>query len=406
MDFADQIRELIALLDKNKDHVCTEEGTKHSLVMPFLQVLGYNVFDPTEVIPEFTADIGIKKGEKVDYAIAFNNEPMILMEIKMARCILQPKVMSQLLRYFGVTKAKFAVLTNGIQYQFFSDFTKKNVMDIDPFLTVNLTPAIRDSEIAELKRFHKNHFDADKISSSAIELKYTGELKRYFKQQFKEPEEDFLKFFIKKTTFQGLATKQAIDRLSPIVQNAFKQYINETVSDTLKGALEEAKRAETGEAKEEPTDKQILRHRFWTQLLSYAKTETDLHAKNSPTDGGWIAVNAGVRGASYCYSLAKKYTTVELYIDRGKETEAENEQIFDRLTNARSEIEQVFGEPLEFDRMEGKRACRLRKRIDAGGYLDEKDWPKVQEAMVKNMIQLEKAISPHLQRMKPEVDPD
>jgi predicted type IV restriction endonuclease len=404
MDFADQIRELIALLDKNKDHVSTEEATKHSLVMPFLQVLGYNVFDPTEVIPEFIADVGVKKGEKVDYAIAFNKEPMILIEIKTARSVLQSKVMSQLLRYFGVTKAKFAVLTNGIQYQFFSDFAKKNVMDMDPFLTVNLTPAIRDSEISELKRFHKNHFDADKISSSAVELKYTGELKRYFKQQFKEPEEDFLKFSIKKTTFEGMATKQAIDRFSPIVQNAFKQYINETVSDTLRGALEEAKKVETGEAKEEPSDKQILRQRFWTQFLSYARTETDLHAKNSPTDGGWIAVNAGVRGASFGYSVAKNYSTVELYIDRGKETEPENENIFDRLASVKSEIEQVFGGPLEFDRMEGKRACRLRKRITAGGYLHEQEWPQVHEAMVKNMIQMEKAVTPHLQKLKAEMD--
>ena len=88
--------------------------------------------------------------------------------------------------------------------------------------------------------------------------------------------------------------------------------------------------------------------------------------------------------------MAKKYTTVELYIDRGKETEAENENIFDRLASIKSEIERDFGGPLEFDRMEGKRACRLRKRITAGGYLDEQEWPKVHEAMVNNMIQLER----------------
>src|SRR4030042_3201261 len=111
MDFAEQIRELIALLDKNKDHVFTEEATKNAMVMPFLQVLGYNIFDPTEVIPEFTADIGVKKGEKVDYAIAFNNEPTILIEVKAARSTLQSKTMSQLLRYFGVTKYNFAILT-------------------------------------------------------------------------------------------------------------------------------------------------------------------------------------------------------------------------------------------------------------------------------------------------------
>jgi hypothetical protein len=403
MDFAEQIRELITLLQKNKDHVFTEEATKHSMVMPFLQVLGYNIFDPMEVIPEFTADIGVKKGEKVDYAIAFNNQPLILIEVKAARTVLEPKVMSQLLRYFGVTKSRFAILTNGTQYQFFSDFEEKNVMDTNSFLTVDLTPSIRDSEIVELRRFHKNHFDADKISSSAIELKYTGELKRYFKNQFKEPEELFVRYFIKKTTYQGMVTKQALDRFSPIVQNAFRQYINEVVSDTLKGALEEAKRAETGEVKEDLSDKQILRHRFWTQFLGYAKTKTDLHAKTSPVDGGWISVNAGVKGFTYCYSIGKKYATVDLYIDRGKDLETENGNIFDRLLAAKSEIEKNFGGPLDWDRMEGKRACRLRKRIMVGGYLEEQEWPTVHETMVKNMIQLDKALAPQLQKLKAEI---
>jgi hypothetical protein len=286
MDFAEKIRELAGLLDKNKDHVFTEEATKHSLVMPFLQILGYNIFDPTEVIPEFTADIGVKKGEKVDYAIAFNNEPSILIEVKSARTVLQPKTISQLFRYFGVTKSKFAILTNGIQYQFFSDFEEKNKMDIIPFLTVDIVPSIRDSEIMELRRFHKDFFDAERISSSAIELKYTGELKKYFKQQFKDPDETFVKYFIKKTTFSGIVTKQALERLSPIVINAFRQYVNEIVSDTLKGALEEAKKVEVGELKEETSEKEILRRRFWTQLLGYAKTHTDLHSKISPTEGG------------------------------------------------------------------------------------------------------------------------
>ncbi len=399
MDFAEQIRELIALLDKNKDHVFTEEATKHSMVMPFLQVLGYNVFDPTEVIPEFTADIGVKKGEKVDYAIAFNKEPAILMEVKSARTLLQPKIMSQLLRYFGVTKPKFAILTNGMQYQFYSDLDQINIMDINPFLTVDLVPAIRDSEIAEIRKFHKNHFDAEKISSSAIELKYTGELKRYFKQQFKEADEEFLRFFIKKTSFGGLVTKQQFERLSPIVVNAFKQYVNEVVSDTLKGALEGATKAETGKTNDELSGKQVLRQRFWTQLLGYAKTKTALHAKISPTQGGWVGVNAGVRGLTYCYSITKHQATVEFYIDRGKDSEKENIDIFDRLAVVKGDIERVFGDSLEWERLEGKRACRIKNTITVGGYLDEQKWPKVHEVMVSAMMQLEKALSPQIQKM-------
>lgn len=399
MDFAEKIRELAGLLDKNKDHVFTEEATKHSLVMPFLQILGYNIFDPTEVIPEFTADIGVKKGEKVDYAIAFNNEPSILIEVKSARTVLQPKTISQLFRYFGVTKSKFAILTNGIQYQFFSDFEEKNKMDIIPFITVDIVPSIRDSEIMELRRFHKDFFDAERISSSAIELKYTGELKKYFKQQFKDPDETFVKYFIKKTTFSGIVTKQALERLSPIVINAFRQYVNEIVSDTLKGALEEAKKVEVGELKEETSEKEILRRRFWTQLLGYAKTHTDLHSKISPTEGGQISTSAGIRGLTYCYSVTKHQATSELYIDRGKDSQEENQKIFDKLSGAKKEVEEIFGESLEWERLEGKRACRIKKSINEGGYLDEKDWQKVHASMVSAMIRLEKALNPQIKKL-------
>jgi hypothetical protein len=399
MDFAEQVRELIALLDKNKDHVFTEEATKHSMVMPFLKVLGYNIFDPTEVIPEFTADIGVKKGEKVDYAIAFDKLPIILIEVKPARTLLQSKIMTQLLRYFGVTKSKFAILTNGIQYQFFSDFDEKNIMDTIPFLTVDLVPSIRDSEIAELRKFHKNHFDADKILSSAIELKYTGELKRYFKQQVKEPDEEFLRFFIKKTSFKGVITKQQFERLSPVVATAFKQYVNEAVSDTLKGALEEAKKAETGVINNESSEKEILRQRFWTQLLGYAKTKTDLHAKISPTQGGWVGANAGARGLTYCYSITKRQATVEIYIDRGKDSQEENENIFDRLAAVKSAIEESFGDSLEWERLEGKRACRIKKIIPIGGYLDEGKWPQIHEVMVSAMTRMEKAFTPQIKNL-------
>ena len=404
MDFADQIRELIGRLDNNKDKVATEEATKQSLVMPFLQVLGYNVFDPSEVIPEFTADIGIKKGEKVDYAIAFNNEPKILIEVKTVRSILQPITANQLLRYFGVTKAAFAILTNGIQYQFFSDLEKKNVMDTAPFLTVDLVPSIRDSEITELRRFHKNYFNADQISSSAIELKYKGELKKYLKDQTKSPDESFVRFLIKKTSFTGMVTKQSLERFSPIVASAFRQYINEMVTDITNRASEEAKKVETGETKEGLSDKQIRRQRFWTQLLGYAKTKTDLHARISPTESGWVGRSAGIRGLGYCYSVTKHQATAELYIDRGRDAEAENERIFDKLMAAKTEVERTFGGPLEWERLEGKRACRIKKTITEGGYLDEHVWPKVHEVMVEAMMGLDKALNSHIQNIKGELE--
>ncbi|MGP8049971.1 MAG: DUF4268 domain-containing protein [Desulfobaccales bacterium] len=400
MDFAEQVRQLIVLLNKNKDYVSTEEATKSAMVLPFLQVLGYNIFDPTELIPEFTADIGTKKGEKVDYAVAINNQPAVLIEVKSARTNLDAQSMNQLLRYFGVTEAKIAILTNGIQYQFFSDLGKTNIMDTNAFLIVDLVQSIRDSEIAEIKKYHKDYFNREKILSAAIELKYTSELKRYFKRQFKEAEEEFLRFFIKKTSFEGVVTKLQFERLSPIVSAAFKQYVNEVVSDTLKGALDKARKTETGTVDEEISEKQIIRQRFWTQLLGYAKTQTDLHAKISPPQGGWVGINAGSRGLTYCYSITKHHSTVELYIDRGKDSQEENENIFDKLMTFKKEIDEVFDGPLEWEKLEGKRACRIKKTIAEGGYLDEEQkWPKIQEIMVSTMIRFETAFSPQINKL-------
>ncbi len=406
MDFADEIKELAAKLDVKKDQVSTEEATKTSMVLPFLQVLGYDIFDPTEVIPEYHADYGIKKGEKIDYAIAINKEPKILIEVKNARTLLQPKITSQLFRYFVATKirfpARYAILTNGIQYQFFADLKERNLMDDIPFLIINIDQNIRESEIAKLKEFHKEKFDADKIYASALDLKYTGELKRYFKKQFKEPEDEFIKFLIRNAieSFKIMATKQAIEKFSPIVLIAFRQYVNEVVTDTAKRAYEDAQKAEVGITKEELSEKQMLRHRFWTQLLSQAKNKTALHAKISPTYGGWVSVTAGIRGLSFCYSVSTDQTTVDLYIDKGKDTQEENEKIFDMLAEAKEDIEMSFGEPLEWERLEGKRACRIRKTITEGGYLDEGNWPKVHEVMVDAMIRFHKALSPHIQYLK------
>jgi len=169
MDFADQIREFAASLETKKNLVTTEEGTKTAMVLPFLRLLGYDTTDPTEVIPEFNSAKGVKKGEKVDYAIVINKEPTILIEVKTARSILPSKCMEQLLRYFfGNAKSKFAILTNGIQYQFFSDLEQKNVMDEIPFLTVDIVTAIRDTEIAELRKFKKEYFDSETISKGAL----------------------------------------------------------------------------------------------------------------------------------------------------------------------------------------------------------------------------------------------
>ena len=177
MDFIDRIREISARIPKQLDHIQTEEATKNALVMPFLSALGYNVFDPTEVTPELVADIGVKKGEKVDYAILREGKPIILVECKHHTVDLGKAHASQLYRYFGVTEARFGVLTNGIVYWFYTDLEAPNKMDARPFFEFNMLD-FRDPTVEELKKFSKSSFDLDNILTTANELKYTREIRR------------------------------------------------------------------------------------------------------------------------------------------------------------------------------------------------------------------------------------
>lgn len=396
MDFSDQIRELAAKLETIKGHVFTEEATKASMVMPFLQVLGYDVFDPIEVIPEFKAEL--RKGEKVDFAIFDKDkDPKIIIEVKTIRTNLLPKAQDQLVGYFfGVTKAIFAIITNGIQYQFYSDLEKNNkIMDDYPFLIVNIVPSINNQEIEELKRFHKSYFNVDNIKSKAKELKHKGELKRYFKEQFKNPDNSFIKFLIKKTTFSGMITKAILDYFTPITHGAFKEYIKEAIGEQL----DKLGDVITPPPKGELPQRDNLRHRFWNQLLGYSKTKTDLHSKITPGQDSWCGMGAGTSGLGYNYVIFQHQTRVELYIDKGKYEV--NKEIFDKLVATKEEIERSFGGPLEWERKDEKRSCRIKKDIPLGGYRDdEQNWPKIHEAMVDAMIRLHKALSPHIQYLK------
>lgn len=399
MDFADKIKELADQFNKIKDHVVTEEATKNAMVMPFLQTLGYDIFNPLEVIPEYTS-AWVKSDARVDYAIFFNEEPTILIEVKKVRVPLQFKDLNMLFQYYAATKSKFAILTNGIQYQFFADLDKKHIMDERPFLVLDIAPSIRDSEILELQKFCKEKFNPGIITSGAEILKYTGEIKRFFREQIKEPDEEFTRFFIKHTSFPGKAMGPIVKYFSPIVANAFKQYSEDVVGDTVKAMYEKTKIPEIVEPNPVSSQKDELRHRFWIQLLEYAKTKTDLHFKASPRKGGWIGAGSGVPGLGYCYSITKHRGKIEIYIDRGKDRVAENRKIFENLLTAKKEIEHRFGEQLEWEPLENKQACRISKIISGGGYLDEQDWPKIQEMMVNAMIRLEKALSPQIQNIK------
>ena len=254
MEFADKIRALSNRVAQMKDQLKTEEATKTSIIMPFFQLLGYDIFNPLEFHPEFISDVGIKKGEKVDFAIMKDGKPVILIEAKWSGEQLE-KHDSQLFRYFGTTPAKFAILTNGIVYRFYTDLEEQNKMDMAPFFEFNLLE-LKDSSIAELKKFGKQQFDIDIIFNTASELKYSGLVKQYFAGQLEQPSDDFVAL-IASNVYSGRKTQAIIDKFREIVRRSLNQYISELMNERIKAALEqESKTAQSAEKAPEPPEEQ------------------------------------------------------------------------------------------------------------------------------------------------------
>ena len=235
MGFSEDMKELAMRVSQIGDKVLTEEATKMSMILPFFQLLGYDVFNPTEFCPEFTADVGIKKGEKVDYAILVNGQPVILIEAKGVNKKLD-KHSSQLFRYFVTTQAKFAILTNGITYKFYTDLEEPNKMDKEPFLEFNLLD-MKDNQISQIEKFHKKYLDIEEILNTASVLKYHTLFKKSIAQQIASPSNEFVKLFLQ-PFYKGAKTQAVIEKFKPILKNSFQEYINETINDRIKSALD------------------------------------------------------------------------------------------------------------------------------------------------------------------------
>lgn len=238
MALIDQLRTLSERAANNLGPLETEEATKNALVMPFIAALGYDVFNPHEVVPEFTADIGIKKGEKVDYAIKRGDEIIMLFEVKKVGTDLGQVHASQLYRYFHATSARIGVLTNGHTYRFYSDLEAPNKMDGKAFMEVSLLDLNDPIVLGELQKLTKESFDLDNMLSAASELKNLREIRRVIERQLTEPEEDFVKFFFQAANPTGRFMPSVKEPFTRMVRQAFQQVISERVSQRLRSALE------------------------------------------------------------------------------------------------------------------------------------------------------------------------
>lgn len=236
MEIVEKLNALSTKLQSIQATIQTEEATKNALVMPFIQsVLGYDVFDPHEVVPEFTCDVGTKKGEKIDYAILKNDEVQILIECKKLGETLNVNHASQLFRYFHVTTARISILTNGRHYKFFTDLDAVNKMDEKPFLELDLLD-LDEHVVPELAKLTKTAFDLESIINSAEELKYISQIKKQLANEFTLPSEALVKLICARV-YDGIVTQKVRDQFTALTRKAMVQFLNDQINDRLKNAL-------------------------------------------------------------------------------------------------------------------------------------------------------------------------
>ncbi|MEO0484172.1 MAG: type I restriction endonuclease [Planctomycetota bacterium] len=250
MDLLNKLQKLGERAVQLVAHVETEEATKTALVLPFLQELGYDIFDPSEVIPEFTADVGIKRGEKVDYAVCREGKPAILIECKPHGAKLD-RYSSQLYRYFSVTDARIAILTDGIDYRFYSDIAAPNKLDDDPFLSLNIVnPKVGAAK--QVAKLTKTGFDLEGLLASAEDLQYISKVRYRFASELSSPSDALVRLFVD-DVYAGRFTQQAVERFREIVRTAMRSHITESVDARLRSALD-ANTSDESATEQEQTD--------------------------------------------------------------------------------------------------------------------------------------------------------
>ncbi len=231
MDFKDQIAAISRRSKQAEAHALTEEATKTSVILPFIQALGFDVFNLDEVVPEFISDVGTKKGERVDFALKIDGKVTMLIEAKPIGTKLGDAQFNQLFRYFTGTDARLCILTNGREAWFFSDTEAANKMDEKPFFTFDFQSHDK-SQIEELAKFQKETFEIDAIIEAASNLKYKRDAAQYLKAQLDNPDDDFVRL-VGRQIHEGQMTKAAMDLVRPAIQAALDEIIRDRIQDKL-----------------------------------------------------------------------------------------------------------------------------------------------------------------------------
>ncbi|MGV8855148.1 MAG: type I restriction enzyme HsdR N-terminal domain-containing protein [Devosia sp.] len=258
MSFKEDVADLAKRAISAQAVAQTEEATKNAIVMPFIRVLGFDVFDPTQVIPEYVADVGLKKGEKIDYAVKIGSRIEYLIEAKSVSVNLRDAQYSQLFRYFHTCDANIAILTNGLQIWFFTDLEAPNKMDAAPFFKFDLL-GYDENDLRELEKFHKANFSIENIKAAASTLKYLRGAMAFIEKQWADPDEAFVRM-VAKDFYEGQLRTSVIDSLKPIVKRAFDDLFRQRVKRKIDVAFDgggEETLPDVNEAKIETTEEEL-----------------------------------------------------------------------------------------------------------------------------------------------------
>lgn len=233
MDFKERLLKHVEHVKNVGAHCDSEETTKQALILPVLDTLGFSPYDPTKVKAEYGADVpGVKANERVDYALFCGGVPVMFVEAKNYRENLTNHA-PQLARYFNATpEVTIAAITNGKEWRFFTDLNDKNVMDKEPFLSVDFM-SLLPSDTDQFSRFRHDQFQPEALRTLAEESVFLSAFKIAVKQSVLECDLDFVRYIVGKSTIQRTLTAKFIEGVTPIVKQAVAQSMSEMVVNSL-----------------------------------------------------------------------------------------------------------------------------------------------------------------------------
>ena len=239
---------------KKVAHICTtEETTKQALILPLLDILGFSAFDPNKVRAEYQADFpGAKSGERVDYALFCNGAPVMFIEAKSYTENLSNHC-PQLSRYFNATpEVAICAITNGREWRFFTDLSNKNIMDSEPFLTVDVT-MLNENDMAQLYQFRHDKFQPDALRSLAEESIYLTAFTESITESLKEVDLDFVRYVAGRANIQRQFTQRYLESIRHIVKQAVQNTVSSMVVSGLSAPKVQEEAASVEKEQENPT---------------------------------------------------------------------------------------------------------------------------------------------------------